>query len=218
MRQPIFLRQCSLHQTWKPQPGLLRRGSVPEKRRADGEKILFFLPGLISKKFRQVRQELWISGVKTRIYSEIAALTSAEYRNGTAACVKHFAANNQETERLWVDVRVDERCQVGNLFLHFTMLLRNGGAACVMAAYNRLYGRHCSMNHYLLQRYLKGRMGLRRAGHFPTGEVYMIPSRQPEGELDIEMSVTNDFDNYLRISWRLPYEGFWRQAAESHWQ
>ncbi len=52
-----------------------------------------------------------------------------------AACVKHFAVNNQETERLWVDVTIDEEA-LRTLYLPaFYDALKKGGSYTVMGAY-----------------------------------------------------------------------------------
>src|SRR3954447_9284714 len=59
---------------------------------------------------------------------------------GVGATVKHFVANDSETERFTLDARVDERVLRELYMAPFEAILREGPWA-VMAAYNRVNGR-----------------------------------------------------------------------------
>lgn len=59
--------------------------------------------------------------------------------NDVAACVKHFAVNSQETERLNVDVVIDERA-VREIYLPaFEAAVKEGNSYSIMSAYNKLW-------------------------------------------------------------------------------
>lgn len=77
---------------------------------------------------------------------------------GTAACVKHFLANNQEYERNIVNVQMDERALREIYLPGFKAAIEKAGALCVMGAYNKFRGEHCCHNKYLLKDILKGEM------------------------------------------------------------
>lgn len=69
--------------------------------------------------------------------------------NGVAACVKHFALNNQEIDRHKVNVLVSDRA-LHEIYLEgFRRAIAEGGAWCVMGAYNRYRGQFCTHNEYL---------------------------------------------------------------------
>src|SRR3954447_7122237 len=59
---------------------------------------------------------------------------------GVGATVKHFVANDSETERFTVDVRVDERTLRELYLAPFEAIVRDGGVWSVMAAYNSVNG------------------------------------------------------------------------------
>lgn len=70
--------------------------------------------------------------------------------NGVAACLKHFALNNQETNRHTVDVRVSERA-LRELYLSaFEMTINEANPWSIMGSYNLYNGTHCSHNKKLL--------------------------------------------------------------------
>ncbi len=74
---------------------------------------------------------------------------------GVAATVKHFAANNQEYERGFVDVQVDHRT-LNEIYLPaFKAAVEEAKVLCVMSAYNKINGHFCSENDYLLNTKLK---------------------------------------------------------------
>ncbi len=77
---------------------------------------------------------------------------------GTAACVKHYLANNQEYERNIVDVEMDERALREIYLPAFKAAVEEAGALAVMGSYNKFRGQHCCHNKYLLQDILKGEM------------------------------------------------------------
>ena len=79
--------------------------------------------------------------------------------HGVASCVKHFAANNQETQRGSIDVEMDERTLREIYLPVFRAAVQEGGAWAVMGAYNRLRGQFCCENDYLINRVLKGEWG-----------------------------------------------------------
>lgn len=112
-----------------------------------------------------------------------------------AACVKHFAANNQETRRLWVDVKVDERALREIYLPAFYDCLTEGGSLSVMGAYNRLYGEHCCQSKYLLHDILRQEWGYDGVVISDWGGVHDT-ELAAMSELDIEMSVTDNFDEY----------------------
>ena len=60
--------------------------------------------------------------------------------SGVGATVKHFVANDSETERMTVDVRVDERTLRELYLAPFEAIVREAGAWSVMAAYNGVNG------------------------------------------------------------------------------
>jgi beta-glucosidase len=75
--------------------------------------------------------------------------------NGVASCVKHYAANNQETNRGDVDVTMDERTLQEIYLPAFRAAVNEGGACAVMAAYNKFRGKYCAENDFLLNKTLK---------------------------------------------------------------
>ena len=75
---------------------------------------------------------------------------------GVVATVKHFAANNQETERGTIDVRVDERVLREIYLPAFRSAVEQGHAWAVMDAYNRVNGTYCTANGWLNNTVLKG--------------------------------------------------------------
>jgi beta-glucosidase len=77
--------------------------------------------------------------------AEIKALQA----EGVLATVKHFACNNQESDRDTVDARVDERTLREIYLPAFQAAIQEGGAQGVMDAYNKLNGVYCAHNAFL---------------------------------------------------------------------
>lgn len=80
-----------------------------------------------------------------------AALIRGIQSAGIAACVKHFAANSQETLRMTSDSVVDERTLREIYLPAFELAVKEGGVKCLMTSYNRLNGEYTNENTHLLQ-------------------------------------------------------------------
>ena len=80
---------------------------------------------------------------------------------GTAVCIKHFAVNNQETNRGSVDAQLDERTLREIYLKPFERAIIEGGAMSVMPAYNKVNGDYCSENEHLLNEILRGEWGFK---------------------------------------------------------
>lgn len=114
-------------------------------------------------------QRLPVGGRTYEYLSEdpvLSARLSVEYTKGTqdagtAVCLKHFALNNQETDRGSVDVIADERTMREIYLRPFEAAIREAGAMCVMPAYNKVNGFYCSENEHLLNEILRGEWGFK---------------------------------------------------------
>jgi beta-glucosidase len=75
------------------------------------------------------------------------------------ACVKHYAANNIENGRGSANAVMDEQTLREMYTRHFEMIIRDGGVACVMAAYNLVNGKKMTQNKHLLTDILRDDIG-----------------------------------------------------------
>lgn len=80
---------------------------------------------------------------------------------GVAACVKHFVANNQETERGRINVLMSERAFREIYLPGFKAAVEDGGVYTVMGAYNKFRGQFCTHNDYLVNKVLKKEFGFK---------------------------------------------------------
>lgn len=80
---------------------------------------------------------------------------------GVAACVKHYAANNQETERTRVNVLMSERAFREIYLPGFKAAVQEAGVYSVMGAYNKFRGQYCTHNNYLVNTVLKNELGFK---------------------------------------------------------
>ena len=112
-----------------------------------------------------------------------------------AACGKHFAANNQETERLWVDVKIDEKALREIYLPAFRAAVEEADSYTIMTAYNKLNGTHCYANKHLLDDILRKEWGYEGTVISDWGGVHDT-KMAAEAALDIEMSVTDNFEEY----------------------
>ncbi len=78
---------------------------------------------------------------------------------GIATCSKHFAANNQETDRHNIDVIVSKRALHEIYFPAFKAAVQQGGAWSIMGAYNKINGQYTTHHEYLNNVVLKGEWG-----------------------------------------------------------
>jgi beta-glucosidase len=107
------------------------------------------------RNFEYLSEDPYLAGaVATQIVTGIQS-------QGVVATVKHYAANNQETERGTIDARVSERAMREIYLPAFRAAVEQGHAWAVMSAYNRLNGTYCSANDWLNNRVLKGDWGFK---------------------------------------------------------
>jgi len=78
-----------------------------------------------------------------------------------AACVKHFAANNIENGRATANAQVDEQTLHEVYGSAYEMIIKDGGVACVMAAYNLVNSSNCTQNAHLLTDILRNDFGFK---------------------------------------------------------
>lgn len=78
---------------------------------------------------------------------------------GTSACVKHFAANNQEERRMVTDSVMDERTLREIYLTAFEIAVKEGGTYSIMTSYNSVNGEFADENKHLLRDILRGEWG-----------------------------------------------------------
>ncbi len=77
-------------------------------------------------------------------------------KNGVAACVKHYALNNQELWRGHIDVNLSDRALYEIYLPAFKAAVEEGGVWSIMGAYNKIRGQHACHNDFALNKILKG--------------------------------------------------------------
>ncbi|MGK5683857.1 glycoside hydrolase family 3 C-terminal domain-containing protein [Actinoplanes sp. URMC 104] len=105
---------------------------------------------------------------------------------GVGTSVKHYAANNQETDRLRVDVRADERTLREIYLPAFERVVKATQPWTVMCAYNKVNGTSCSENTWLLTTVLREEWGYSGLVVSDWGAVYHRVAALLAG-LDLEM-------------------------------
>ncbi|MBE6780542.1 MAG: glycosyl hydrolase [Ruminococcaceae bacterium] len=105
---------------------------------------------------------------------------------GVKACLKHFAVNNQEYERLTISAEVDERALREIYLKPFEIAVKKSAPASVMCAYNKVNGIWCSENRYLLTDLLRNEWKFNGVVISDWGAVQNI-SRAIKAGLDLQM-------------------------------
>lgn len=112
-----------------------------------------------------------------------------------AACIKHFAANNQETERGQINEIIDERALREIYFPAFKVAVEQGNAWAVMSAYNKVNGYWCSENGFLLDTVLKKQWGFKGLVMSDWGGTHHTVEAANNG-LDIEMGSSGPYNKW----------------------
>ena len=88
-----------------------------------------------------------------------ASLVNGIQSQGVGACLKHFAVNNQERGRMFMDAIVDDRTLREIYLKGFEIAVKASQPWTVMCAYNRLNGVYCSEHDWLLNKVLRDEWG-----------------------------------------------------------
>ncbi|GIH62944.1 glycoside hydrolase family 3 C-terminal domain-containing protein [Microbispora siamensis] len=145
--------------SWDPEVAARIGAAIGREGRALGVAVVLG-PGvnikrspLCGRNFEYYSEDPLLSGVLG------AAHVAALQAEGPGASVKHFAANNQETERMRVSADVDERTLREIYFPAFERVVTQARPATVMCSYNRVNGVHASQNRWLLTDVLRREWG-----------------------------------------------------------
>lgn len=145
---------------------------------------------------------------------EVAALQA----HGCNAYIKHFALNDQETQRAGVGIWLNEQTLREIYLKPFKYAVVEGGASNAMSAFNRMGAIHCPANKALLTDYLRGELGMTG---FVVSDMYGIGYKAvqmpiflmagcdiPDGELDKQAPYAQFKTGYGEVAWQM------REAAK----
>jgi beta-glucosidase len=116
--------------------------------------------------------------------------------NDVAVCVKHFAANNQETHRDYVDVQIDERTLREIYLPAFEAAVKEAHAYSFMGAYNKFRGEYLCENSYMLTDVLRDEWGFEGIVISDWAAVHDT-KKSLESGLDIEMGTPKPFNEFF---------------------
>lgn len=156
-----FPPATGLASTWDRQ--LVRRvgEALGTEARAHGVSVILG-PGVNIKRSPLCGRNFEYFSEDPRLTGTLAAeLVAGIQSRGVGASLKHFAANNQETDRMRVDVRVDERTLREIYLTAFEQVVRRAAPWTVMCSYNKVGGTYTSENRPLLTGILRDEWGFR---------------------------------------------------------
>jgi len=154
-----FPTACALGSSWDPQ--LVQRVGEALGREARAQAVAVVLgPGinikrspLCGRNFEYLSEDPVLSGVLG------AAMIHGVQSQGVGTSLKHYAVNNQETDRLRVSAEVDERTLREIYLAGFERAITQARPWTVMCAYNKVNGVHASQNAWLLTTILRNEWG-----------------------------------------------------------
>jgi beta-glucosidase len=135
---------------------------------------------LCGRNFEYVAEDPWLAG-------ELAtAMVHGSQSQGIGTSLKHYAANNQEDDRLRVSAEVDDRALREIYLPAFERVVKLSQPWTVMCAYNKVNGIYCSEHHWLLTEVLREEWGFEGLVVSDWGAVHdRVAALQ--GGLDLEM-------------------------------
>ncbi|HEX9151600.1 MAG TPA: glycoside hydrolase family 3 C-terminal domain-containing protein [Flavobacterium sp.] len=116
--------------------------------------------------------------------------------NDVMACVKHFAANNQETNRDFYNVEMDERTLREIYLPGFEAAVKEAKAYSIMGAYNKFRGEYLCENDYMLNTILRDEWGFKGVVVSDWAAVHSTVKTLKNG-LDIEMGTPKAFNEFF---------------------
>ncbi len=191
--------------TWNPDMAALYGRSLAEEARYRGKDVVLgpgvnmYRTPLNGRNFEYMGEDPYLASVMVVPY------VKALQNEGVAACVKHYALNNQEINRHTTNVIVDDRALYEIYLPAFKAAVVDGGAWSIMGSYNRYLDEHCCHNNRLLMQILKGEWGFDGAVISDWGGAHDTPQAIANG-LDIEFGTWTDglqdgrskaYDNYF---------------------
>jgi len=149
----------NLASTWNRELGYIYGEVLGNEAKERGKNVLLG-PGiniirspLNGRNFEYLSEDPYLTG--TMAVGYVRGLQD----QGVAACPKHYAANNQETDRHNIDVIISKRALHEIYFPGFRDVVKDGGAWSVMGAYNKINGQYTTHHEYLNNVVLKGKWG-----------------------------------------------------------
>ena len=191
----FFPNGSALAATWNPQLAYRYGHDMGEEARARGKFIM------LAPAFNITRTPL--CGRTYEYYSEdpflnarlaVQSVKGIQSQN-IAACVKHYAVNNQEADRNRVSVDVDERALREIYLPAFKAAITEGNAWTIMSAYNKLRNVYCSENEYLLKKILRNEWKFKGIVISDWGGTHSTVAAANHG-LDLEMGSRPPFSSY----------------------
>ena len=146
--------------TWNPEAALLYGQSVGEEARYRNKTVLLgpgvniYRTPLNGRNFEYMGEDPYLAS------QMVVPYVKGVQQNGVAACVKHYALNNQEINRHTTNVIVDDRALYEIYLPAFKAAVQKGKAWAIMGSYNLYKNQHNCHNRYLLNDILKGEWGL----------------------------------------------------------
>ena len=206
--------------TWNPTLSRLYGESLAEEALYRGKHVILG-PGVNinrtpfnGRNFEYMGEDPWLASRMVVPY--IQGLQS----KGVAACVKHYALNNDEEYRHQVNVIVSDRALHEIYLPAFKAAIQEGGAWAIMGSYNLYQNQHNCHNATLLNKILKQDWGFDGVVISDWGGCHNTEEAIQDG-LDLEfgswtdgltMGVTNAYDNYYMA---LPYKRLIREFKYS---
>lgn len=129
------------------------------------------------------------------VSSIIVPLIKGIQSHDLAACVKHYALNNQEQDRGTINVEADERALREIYLPAFEAAVKDGEVLSLLGAYNRFRGEFACENDYLINTILKGEWGFKGLIMSDWGSTHNTIKAAKNG-LDLEMGTNKPFDEY----------------------
>ncbi len=200
-----FPALTALAATFNPELALLFGKSIGEEAR-HREKAILLAPGvniyrspLNGRNFEYMGEDPYLASRMVVPY--IQGVQSC----GVAACVKHFALNNQEICRGEINVNVSDRALHEIYLPAFKAAVQEGKAWSIMGAYNKFRGEHCCHSDLLLNKILKQDWKFDGVVVSDWGGVHNTDEAVNNG-LDIEMGT---YTNGLTTQGHFPFSSYY---------
>ena len=169
--------------TWSPEVSLLYGQSIGAEARYRNKTVLLgpgvniYRTPLNGRNFEYMGEDPFLAA------RMVVPYVQGVQQNGVAACVKHYALNNQEVNRHTTNAIVDDRALYEIYLPAFKAAVQEGKTWSIMGSYNLYKGQHGCHNQYLLNDILKGEWGFDGVVVSDWGGVH-----------DTEQAITNGLD------------------------